>query len=135
TQNQYLFNFPFVGTFDLTMRAVSGGCEDFLTKSIVVYADSTTIPSPFEVQPELLQFALTPNPNNGIFEVTVELSEVKPIVLSIFNAAGVEVDRRILTGQALYEEAYSPGLTSGIYICALQTPTQRKSILFTVAVP
>ena len=134
-QNQYLFNFPYVGTFDLTMRAVADGCEDWLTKSIVVHADSTTIPSPFQPTQELLQFSMSPNPNNGVFEVVVELTEAKPIVLSIFNAAGVEQDRRILSGQALYEENYSLGLTSGIYVCILQTPTQRKSILFTVAVP
>ncbi len=134
-QNQYIFNFPTVGEFDLTMRAVAGGCEDWITKTVIVHADSSSIPSPFQGQPELLGFTLDPNPNGGVFDVQVELSEVKPVVLSIFSATGVEQDRRILNGQTIYDESYALNVAPGVYICILQTPTQRKSILFTVVSP
>ena len=134
-QNQYFFSFPFPGEVDLTMIASAGGCEGILTKTLVVHPDSSSIPSAFQGQQEIIQFSLSPNPNMGDFNTIVELSDPKPIVLSVFSLDGVEVDRRILNGQAVYSESYNLSVTPGVYILVLQTPTQRKSIVFSILSP
>lgn len=134
-QNQYFFSFPFPGEVDLTMIASAGGCEGILTKTLVVHPDSSSIPSAFQGQQEIIQFSLSPNPNRGNFNTIVELSDPKPIVLSVFGLDGVEVDRRILNGQAVYSESYNLSVTPGVYIMVLQTPTQRKSIVFSILSP
>lgn len=134
-QNQYFFSFPYPGEIDLTMIASAGGCEGILTKTLVVHPDSSSIPSAFQGQQEIIQFSLSPNPNMGDFNTIVELSDPKPIVLSVFGLDGVEVDRRILNGQAVYSETYNLSVTPGVYIMVLQTPTQRKSIVFSILSP
>ncbi|MBX2870805.1 MAG: T9SS type A sorting domain-containing protein [Saprospiraceae bacterium] len=134
-QNQYFFSFPFPGEVDLTMIASAGGCEGILTKTLIVHPDSSSIPSAFQGQQEIIQFSLSPNPNMGDFNTVVELSEAKPVVLSVFGLDGVEVDRRILSGQSVYNESYNLSVTPGVYIMVLQTPTQRKSIVFSILSP
>lgn len=134
-QNQYFFSFPFPGEVDLTMIASAGGCEGILTKTLIVHPDSSSIPSAFQGQQEIIQFSLSPNPNMGDFNTVVELSEPKPVVLSVFGLDGVEVDRRILSGQSVYNETYNLSVTPGVYIMVLQTPTQRKSIVFSILSP
>ena len=68
----------------------------------------------------------------GPFTVTVELSEASPIELYIFSSNGAKVDRRALSGQLRYEEEYDLALASGVYVCVLQTPVERKAISFIV---
>lgn len=110
----------------------AGGCEGILTKTLVVHPDSSSIPSAFQGQQEIIQFSLSPNPNMGNFNTIVEFTDPKSVVLSVFGLDRVEVDRRILNGQAIYSENYALSVTPGIYIMVLQTPTQRKSIGFSV---
>lgn len=132
--DQYIFTFPTPGQVPLTLQAISGNCDDYLTKTITVHADNSTIPSPGPVQ-ELLAFRLMPNPTSGVFRVEVELSVAREIVLSVFDITGQLKDRRVRNGQAVYSEDYTLGLQPGAHIVILQTPTQRKSLVFTVVAP
>ncbi len=132
--DQYYFTFPNPGQVPLTLQAISGNCEDYLTKTITVHADNSTIPSPGPVQ-ELLAFRLMPNPTSGVFRVEVELSQAREIVLSVFDITGQLKDRRVRGGQAIYSEDYTLGLQPGPHIVILQTPTQRKSLVFVVQAP
>lgn len=132
--DQYIFTFPTPGQVPLTLQAISGDCADWLTKTITVHADNSTIPSPGPVQ-ELLAFRLMPNPTSGVFRVEVELSVAREIVLSIFDITGNLKDRRVRSGQAIYSEDYVLGLEPGAHIVILQTPSQRKSLVFTVVAP
>jgi hypothetical protein len=132
--DQYIFTFPTPGQVPLTLQAISGNCDDYLTKTITVHADNSTIPSPGPVQ-ELLAFRLMPNPTSGIFRVEVELSAPREIVLSVFDITGQLKDRRVRSGQAFYPEDYTLSLEPGVHIVILQTPTQRKSLVFTVVAP
>jgi len=132
--DQYIFTFPTPGQVPLTLQAISGDCDDYLTKTITVHADNSTIPSPGPVQ-ELLAFRLMPNPTSGIFRVEVELSVAREIILSVFDISGQLKDRRVRGGQAIYSEDYTLSLEPGTHIVILQTPTQRKSLVFTVVAP
>jgi len=132
--DQYIFTFPTPGQVPLTLQAISGNCDDYLTKTITVHADNSTIPSPGPVQ-ELLAFRLMPNPTSGVFRVEVELSVAREIVLSVFDITGQLKDRRLRSGQAFYSEDYTLSLEPGAHILILQTPTQRKSLVFTVVRP
>lgn len=128
--DQYYFTFNKVGKVKLTMKAEGNGCVDWITKVITVHADTTTIPSPDPLMPELIDFQLFPNPNNGIFKVKVDLSVEKDVLLMIYDVNGISHERRLLQGRESYLEGFNLKLPEGHYFLILQTPTQRKSIAF-----
>ena len=131
--NEYYFTFPYAGNYDLTLAATLGGCTDLITKTIQVFPDSASLPSPLPpAQQEILLFELNPNPNDGNFTVEIELSSAKDIVLSVYDINGNQQDQWIGQGAASYNPSFSLGLVPGTYVLLLQTPRQRKSIVFTV---
>lgn len=133
--DQYFFQFTTVGEVRLSMQSVLGSCEDWITKVITVHADSTTIPGLNPEQPDILSVVIAPNPNSGNFSVSVLLSAPKDVVLGIYDINGVRQDRRILQGQSSYTENYSLTGQPGTYYLVVQSPRQRRTLVFTVVNP
>jgi hypothetical protein len=66
-QNQYWFVFSEIGRTQLTLIARQGGCEDIIAKEIVIHRDSSSIPSIYLGQLQIVNALISPNPSNGPF--------------------------------------------------------------------
>jgi hypothetical protein len=124
--NQYFFKFLTLGDVNLGMRANVGTCSDAIYKTIKVYATPTQLP-PLVDRSELVQFIATPNPSSGVFNIIVEFEEDQQAVLSIYRANGQPVDRRILQGAKVYNQAFNIA-QPGIYSAILQVENRKYSI-------
>lgn len=133
--DQFFFRFTEVGNVKLSLQSVLGSCEDWISKTITVHADSTTIPGLNPDAPDILGITLAPNPNGGNFSVAVLLSGPKDIALSIYDINGALQDRRLNTGADNYTESYNLSVQPGTYYLIVQSPRQRRTIAFTIVTP
>ncbi|MDO8365745.1 MAG: hypothetical protein Q7T20_03030, partial [Saprospiraceae bacterium] len=125
--NQYFFKFLETGEVALKMRASTGSCIDYITKTIRVFATPAQLP-PFEDRGELVQFIATPNPSRGTFNIIAEFEQAQNAVLSIFRPNGLLVDRRVLKDAAVYNQPFNLSGQSGIYSAILQVEGRKYSI-------
>lgn len=133
--HQHIFRFLHVGNVRLGMKGVVGNCEDYIYKVITVHADSSTIPGLNPDAPDILGVTIMPNPNTGVFNVEVELSEPKDIILTIYNLNGSPQERRIRRGLSSYNESYNLNVGPGAYFLIVQSPRQRRTFAFNVVSP
>lgn len=86
--------FDHPGTHDVRFTATLGACKDELTKTITILDEHDRAPEEGRLgsDPFVKSFTLYPNPNDGMFDVVVELREESPIVLTVWN---VLTSRRI----------------------------------------
>ncbi len=133
--DQHIFRFLHRGNVRLGMKGVVGNCEDFIYKVITVHADSSTIPGLNPDAPDILGVTIMPNPNTGAFNVEVELSGPKDVILTIYNINGAPQDRRIRRGLSSYNESYNLTVGPGTYFLIVQSPKQRRSFTFNVVSP
>ncbi|MFN0177065.1 MAG: beta strand repeat-containing protein [Saprospiraceae bacterium] len=129
--NQYYFKFLQTGDVALQMRASTGSCIDYITKTIRVFATPAQLP-PFEDRGELVQFIATPNPSTGVFNIIAEFEQSRNAVLSIFRPNGLLVDRRVLKDAAVYNQSFNLSGQSGIYSAILQIEGRKYSIAVVV---
>ncbi|MEM7548837.1 MAG: hypothetical protein AAF363_04135 [Bacteroidota bacterium] len=92
-----LFNFPKhvyseAGEYFPSLEAVfENGCEDFYDKRItIIELDSAGSNGRLALEEERLiqEVKIYPNPNNGLFSIEVELSELKPLGLTVSSVNG-----------------------------------------------
>jgi len=131
-ENQYLFTFSEVGTYDLSLSARLGNCHSEINKRIFVYADSMEIPFINPLVPEILDVRLFPNPSDGIFTLEVDLSAEKDMVIDIFDTQSLLYDRAIFSGAKNYSKDYNLTLQSGIYYAIIQVAGERRSLTLVV---
>lgn len=127
-QNQYWFVFSEPGRFQISMLARQGGCEDLITKEIVVHPDSTSIPSVYLGKLEIISAIVSPNPTNGPFQATVALSSPGTLFMSLYTATGELVDRQQGTGSASYTFDFNGQGQDGTYLLLVQTGQDRRTL-------
>ncbi len=131
-ENQYLFTFSEIGTFDLGLSARLGNCNSEINKRIFVYADSTEIPFINPLVPTILDVRLFPNPSDGIFNLEVDLSSEQDMVIDIFDMNSLLYDRAIFSGSKNYAKDYNLTLPTGIYYAIVQVAGERRSLTLVI---
>lgn len=126
-QNQYWFVFTEPGRTQLSLLATQGGCEDLVTKEIVVHPDSTSIPSVYLGPLEILSSTVSPNPNNGLFQAVVTLSSPGTLFMSLYTTSGVLVDRRQGAGSTSYTFDFDVQGQADTYLLLIQTGQDRRT--------
>jgi hypothetical protein len=130
--NQYRFVFAEVGEYDLGLVAGNGGCEDALSKRIVVHPDSSSITGNPLGRIEIRSAVIAPNPNMGQFTVDVEMNANLPLFITLYDIDGVSLDRRTLPPATNHQVAYNLSLANGTYLLGIQTAAQRRVLTMVV---
>lgn len=126
--NQYFFKFLRTGPVTLRMRAQVGGCIDYISKTVQVFATQGQLP-PLADRSELISFQAVPNPSSGLFNIIAEFEQNTSAVLSLFRSNGQLIERRILENAAVYNQAFDfSGQQPGLYSAVLQISGRKYAI-------
>ena len=135
--NQEIVSFPQVGEYDIRLYAKKGECEGILDKTIAIYDDPDSLLNQGlggDLVDHVLDFSLYPNPNQGVFDVRVQLDEMQGIKLWVFDDDGTLLESRDRDGALFYlEEFVLSGLQTGLYTLVLQTEAQWYYLSFVVS--
>lgn len=115
------------GTYTVTMYAKN----DCGQKSKKVTIEITTV-NTFEAY--IQHFKLYPNPNDGRFELEMELAEQQVISIRIFDLIGKQIDQRKENLSSGFQKIYLDysGLESGFYILEVGNDKASKRMKFAV---
>ena len=118
-----------VGTYNITLKAYSGGCEAMQTKEIEIFetlADDTDFDITYN--PLIKSVKASPNPNDGNFTLNIELREAHECSVRINSViAGHTVDSRKLSGADRYAESYDiSGFGNGLYVMSVEAGKERR---------
>lgn len=124
------------GKFEVTLKATLDECEDQLTKSITIIERDSLKDQAGRVRGESLVNMLTvfPNPNEGVFELVVELPEESPIILTVWS---IMTSRKVIqladAGGKRYQKYMDlRPLSAGSYILRLDYTQGARNIRFIV---
>jgi hypothetical protein len=122
-QNQWIFTFPYTGTFDIGLSASVGECSSFIEKTIVVHPDSSTfIIPPSQGNKQILNYTVSPNPTPGFFMVDFELQFNMPYYFRLYRIDGTPIENRQGNGVGSISETFNLGAqANGLYVVSLQS--------------
>lgn len=129
TKEYLTVRFAKEGKYDIKLLQTQGDCYKEYTKEIIVEKNSGFNTKDNSNQASSVEeFIVTPNPNNGVFEVFVQLSKESPINIRMFNALGQKVlmDKQSPSNR-VHRVQYQEKLAGGVYIIVVETPTQTLS--------
>jgi hypothetical protein len=127
--------FSNAGTYAVSLRASLGQCRDEITKDInIITASINAEEGRLGSDPFVKEFYLYPVPNQGQFDVEVELREESAIVLSVWNIlTGKRISQIADSGQKKYAKQFDLApLTAGPYTLRLDCRKGTKHIRFIV---
>ncbi|UYW01820.1 T9SS type A sorting domain-containing protein [Flavobacterium agricola] len=133
--NDYItLNFSKVGTYNITLRQTQGDCYMIYNKEIIVEANSNSYNPDNTNASFVKEFIVAPNPNNGNFEVKVELEREAAIKLRLFTVTGqlAQAEKKSVTATK-HLITYNTQLSAGTYILVLETTFQtltKKIIIY-----
>lgn len=135
--NQEIVSFPQTGEYNIRLYAKKGECEGILDKTITIYNDPDSLLNQGlggNLVDHVLDFSLYPNPNQGVFDVRVQLDELQGIKLWVFDDDGTLIETRDRDGADFYlEEFVLSNLQTGVYTLVLQTDVQWYYLSFVVS--
>lgn len=122
TKENVILLFDAPGAYDIILRTNQGTCFLEYMKTIRI-GEAADIPDIGDAETPFIQdFKIFPNPSNGDFSVSINLTEASPISLKIFNMASQGlVHERQEKAAASFELAYGVTLASGTYVLLLET--------------
>jgi hypothetical protein len=121
------------GMYNIGMFAYAGGCSSYAVKQVEV-TDAPENPEEPDVlgykNPLITSFIVYPNPNNGMFDVAIELRETADIRLTLFEvASGMRLKDLPDYNSDRYLENFSmPNLNSGVYVLVLTAGNERRQV-------
>ncbi|KAA3632796.1 MAG: hypothetical protein DWQ02_14210, partial [Bacteroidetes bacterium] len=126
---------PEPGLYNFGMRAFSGECFGILEKEILVVttAEELTQELPNEHNSSLLEFNISPNPNQGAFQITSLLNEVQSLQLWIIDQEGNPIDHRQSSAGVFHQETFDLNLSPGVYTAVLETEGEWKYLNFVIS--
>lgn len=127
-----LVKFPWYGHFAVTMDCWYDGCAYPLSKSIEVTEKGDAVKSGY--LPEGIKtVTASPNPNNGKFEVVVELYDERPFSLFVHSVSGTE-QLRVNIGATNYYKGQMvlPTPKAGTYIVSAVAEGSKKEAIVVV---
>ncbi|TDW52805.1 putative secreted protein (Por secretion system target) [Flavobacterium sp. 270] len=125
--------FDATGSYTIGLLQTQGECYASYNKNIMV-EERGTMPNSGNASKSIIDFIITPNPNDGNFKAIVNLENNNPINLRLFSAAGQNtMIQKKESGKKNYEVDFNTSLAAGIYIIVLETEQQtlvKKIIIF-----
>ena len=117
------------GTYNITMKAYSGGCESYETKEIEIF-EAQDIEDEFDMtyNPLIKSVKASPNPNDGNFTLNIELREAHECSVRINSViSGQSINVRNLSGADKYAESYDiSGFGNGLYVMSVEAGKERR---------
>lgn len=119
--------FPKVATYELGLISTQGECYEEQYKNIVI-EKSSDLPSPGDTNnPFIEEFMLSPNPNNGQFELYIKLAESSQIAVRVFSIQGSFIFAQPIQASAEeYKMPMSLNLSTGTYFVVLETAKETR---------
>lgn len=129
TKEYVTLRFATEGTYPIQLLQTQGECFKVYQKDIIVEKNTGLTNKDNGSQSSVVEeFIVSPNPNDGVFEVLVQLSKASPISLRMFNAIGQKVTPdQTLSSERIHRVDYTARLAAGGYILVLETPYQTLS--------
>lgn len=127
--------FAEAGAYDVGLTAHLGECVDQVTKTITILSDDgDSSGGKLGYEAFVKHFQLLPNPNDGSFEVGVELAEESAVTLSVWRSEnGVLVGKIGDEGADSYKMFFDlRPLSSGLYVLRLDHAKGKEYIRFIV---
>ena len=127
TETSITLRFPEINTYKIGLISTQGDCNKKIYKNIVL-EESSGLADPGDSEtPFIEEFTMTPNPNNGQFELYIDLAKSSPIAIRVFNIQGSVVLNK--TDEPTAKEYTIPidlALPSGTYVVILETAKQTQ---------
>jgi hypothetical protein len=123
------------GTYEVSLTVNLGECRDQISKQIVILkGEDGDIGGRLGYEAFVKTFMLHPNPNDGAFEVEVELRDAGPILLSVWSSStGMQLKQVARQGSASYIVPVDlRPLSAGTYILRLDHAEGKDYIRFIV---
>ncbi|MDX8553257.1 T9SS type A sorting domain-containing protein [Tenacibaculum sp. 1B UA] len=122
-----VLSFSKAGTYEVGLLTKVGDCVQETYKKVVVEEESGLVDPGDTETPFIEVFSISPNPNKGNFEVSIDLVEATPISLRIFNTQGQFITKHI-PNETLeeYSIPFTMNLASGMYVVVLETAKQTQ---------
>lgn len=124
------------GTYEISFSAELGACHDEMTKSITIRQEDNRASEEGRLGANdfVKEFALYPNPNDGMFDVVAHFTGESPIVLSVWNVmTSGKIAQLERSGQSHYEEHIDlRPLSAGSYSLRLDYNQGTRYIRFIV---
>lgn len=129
TKEYVTLRFATAGTYPIQLLQTQGECFKVYQKDIIVEQNTGLTNKNNENQSTVVEeFIVSPNPNDGVFEVLVQLSKASPISLRMFNTIGQKVTPdQTRSSERIHRVDYTARLAAGGYILVLETPYQTLS--------
>ncbi|MCR5695460.1 MAG: hypothetical protein K6G73_00660 [Marinilabiliaceae bacterium] len=119
------------GRYYITMWAYSGGCESFEQKFIDIY-EAVADTSDFKIgyDPLIKQAKVSPNPNDGEFDLIIVLRETYDIDVTVYDVNnGRQVEHVVLKDSDRYNTRLNiKQWGSGIFVLSIVSGTERRAI-------
>ncbi|GHT12308.1 hypothetical protein AGMMS4956_06700 [Bacteroidia bacterium] len=121
------------GMYNIGLHAYSSGCTSYAVKQVEI-KDAQAISELDNVlgykDPLIVNFIAYPNPNNGIFDVKIELREKADITLTLFSvASGTRITDLSDGSMDTYTKSFNlSNLNTGMYVLLLTVGKERKQI-------
>lgn len=119
------------GRYYITMWAYSGGCEAFEQKSIDIY-EAVEETGDFKIgyDPLIKQVKVSPNPNDGEFDLLVKLREVSDVGVTVHDANnGRRVESVALKGSDRYNVRLNiKRWGSGVFVLSVVSGGERRAV-------
>ena len=129
----YMFNLmaESTGRYYITMWAYSGGCESFEQKFIDIY-ETVADTSDFKIgyDPLIKQVKVSPNPNDGEFDLIVVLREKADVDVMVHDVNnGRQVEHVVLKDSDKYNTRFNiRQWGSGIFVLSVVSGKERRAI-------
>lgn len=121
------------GMYNVTLYAYSGGCFSRKVKQVEIMVDGDVDPEDELLgyqDPLIKRFGVSPNPNDGRFNVDVELREAADIHLAVFGVSmGQKLAERRSSGMETYAESFVlANANTGVYVVVLSAGKERRQV-------
>jgi hypothetical protein len=122
--------FSDAGTYFISMTGFFGGCDYSVTKNLTLNPfDPNATPSKEVGYRAIESVTLSPNPNNGEFDLNVKLTKKYNLSIVVYDMVGVaHYGNKWQQIQELTEKISLPLASSGIYLLRVITDTDARDI-------
>ena len=122
------------GDFTIGMKAFLGGCNGIVEKQITILAADDSPKQKDFSQVLIRKVNLFPNPNNGIFEIDIELATETDIQVDLYSMDGMRIQApRNVKGLKNYNVKYNMmSLKPGFYFINIIAGKELRKLKFIV---